>query len=163
MDATSLATVWATVGLLIFIGIVVYLKVPGMIAKALDARAAKIRTDLDEASRLREEAQALLAEFQQKRKDAEKEAADIVTEAKREAELLLADAHKKTEDYVQRRTVMAEQKIAQAEREAVNEVRSSAVDIAVEAARKLLAGSADIKAGEELFKSSLQELKSKLN
>ncbi len=163
MDATSLATVWATVGLLIFIGIVVYLKVPGMIAKALDARAAKIRTDLDEASRLREEAQALLAEFQQKRKDAEKEAADIVTAAKREAELLLADAHKKTEDYVQRRTVMAEQKIAQAEREAVNEVRSSAVDIAVEAARKLLAGSADIKAGEELFKSSLQELKSKLN
>ncbi|RLP23250.1 F0F1 ATP synthase subunit B [Mesorhizobium sp. YM1C-6-2] len=163
MDATSLATVWATVGLLIFIGIVVYLKVPGMIAKALDARAAKIRADLDEARRLREEAQALLAEFQQKRKDAEQEAADIVTAAKREAELLLADAHKKTEDYVQRRTVMAEQKIAQAEREAVNEVRSSAVDIAVEAARKLLAGSADIKAGEELFKSSLQELKSKLN
>lgn len=163
MDATSLATVWVTVALVIFLGIVVYLKVPGMISKALDARAAKIRADLDDARRLREEAKALLAEFQQKRKDAEKEAADIVAAAKREAELLLADAHKKTEDYVQRRTVMAEQKIAQAEREAVNEVRSSAVDIAVEAARKLLSASADIKAGEELFKSSLQELKSKLN
>lgn len=163
MDATSLASLWATVALVIFLGIVVYMKVPGMISKALDGRADKIRHDLDEARRLREEAQALLAEFQEKRKAAEKEAADIVTAAKREAEMLVAEAHKKTEDYVSRRTAMAEQKIAQAEREAVNEVRSSAVDIAVEAARKLLADNPEIKAGEELFKSSLRELKSKLN
>jgi F-type H+-transporting ATPase subunit b len=163
MDATSLASVWATVALFIFLGVLVYLKVPAMIAKAIDARAVKIRHDLDEARRLREEAQALLAEFQKKRKDAEQEAADLVAAAKREAELLLADAHKKTEDYVTRRTAMAEQKIAQAEREAVNEVRSSAVDIAIEAARRLLADNPEIKAGEELFKSSLQELKSKLN
>ncbi|MCX7305025.1 MAG: F0F1 ATP synthase subunit B [Hyphomicrobiales bacterium] len=163
MDATALATLWATVALFIFLGVLVYLKVPGMIAKAIDARAVKIRHDLDEARRLREEAQSLLAEFQKKRKDAEQEAAGIVTAAKREAELLLADAHKKTEDYVTRRTALAEQKIAQAEREAVNEVRSSAVDIAIEAARKLFSDNPEIKAGEELFKSSLQELKSKLN
>ncbi|MEQ1942105.1 F0F1 ATP synthase subunit B [Mesorhizobium sp. VNQ89] len=163
MDATSLASVWTTVALFIFLALLVYLKVPGMISKALDARAVKIRHDLDEARRLREEAQGLLAEFQQKRKEAEKEAADILAAAKREAELLVADAHKKSEDYVARRTAMAEQKIAQAEREAVNEVRSSAVDIAVEAARKLLADNPEIKAGEELFKSSLSELKSKLN
>jgi F-type H+-transporting ATPase subunit b len=163
MDATSLATFWAFVALVLFLGVVVYFKVPGMISKALDARATKIRHDLDEARRLREEAQALLAEFQQKRKEAEKEAAEIVTAAKREAEMLLGEAHKKTEYYVTRRTAIAEQKIAQAEREAVNEVRSSAVEIAVEAARKLLADSPEIKAGEELFKSSLQELKSKLN
>ncbi|MEW9807497.1 F0F1 ATP synthase subunit B [Mesorhizobium sp. ZMM04-5] len=163
MDATSQATVWATLALLVFVGIVIYLKVPGMIAKALDARALKIRADLDEASRLREEAKALLADFQKKRKEAEQEAADIVSAAKREAELLLGEAHKKTEDYVTRRTAMAEQKIAQAEREAVNEVRSNAVDIAVEAARKLLADNPEIKAGEDLFKSSLAELKSRLN
>ncbi|MBL8577377.1 MAG: F0F1 ATP synthase subunit B [Mesorhizobium sp.] len=163
MTATSLASVWTTVALFIFLALLVYLKVPGMISKALDARAVKIRHDLDEARRLREEAQGLLAEFQKKRKEAEKEAADILAAAKREAELLVADAHKKSEDYVARRTAMAEQKIAQAEREAVNEVRSSAVDIAVEAARKLLADNPEIKAGEELFKSSLKELKSKLN
>ncbi len=163
MDATSLATFWATVALVLFLGLIVYLKVPGMVSKSLDARAAKIRQDLDEARRLREEAQALLAEFQEKRRAAEKEAADIVTAAKHEAAVLLSEAHKKTEDYVARRTALAEQKIAQAEREAVNEVRSSAVDIAVEAARKLLSESAEIKAGEALFKSSLQELKSKLN
>ena len=163
MDATSLATVWVTVALFIFLVILANMKVPGMISRALDARAARIRADLEEARRLREEAQALLAEYQQKRKEAELGAADIVTAAKREAEMLLGEAHKKTEDYVARRTAIAEQKIAQAEREAVNEVRSSAVDIAVEAARKLLADNPEIKAGEELFKSSLQELKSKLN
>ena len=71
--------------------------------------------------------------------------------------MLVDEAHKKTEDYVARRTALAEQKIAQAEREAVNEVRSSAVDIAVEAARALLGGKIDAKAGADLFKSSLQE------
>ena len=77
--------------------------------------------------------------------------------------MLVDEAHKKTEEYVARRTALAEQKIAQAEREAVNEVRASAVDIAVEAARTLLAGKVDAKTGAELFKSSLQEVKSKLN
>lgn len=163
MDATSLASHWAFAGLVIFLAIVVYLKVPGMVAKALDARSAKIQSDLDEARKLREEAQSLLAEFQQKRKQAEQEAVDIVAAAKREAELLVGEAHKKTEEYVTRRTAMAEQKIAQAEREAVNEVRSSAVDIAVEAARKLLADNGGVKAGEDLFKSSIQEIKGKLN
>ncbi len=134
-----------------------------MISKALDERANRIRNELEEARRLREEAQQLLAEFQQKRKEAEKDAADIVASAKREADMLLEDAHRKTEEYVVRRTAIAEQKIAQAEREAVNEVRASAVDIAVEAARKLLAEKVDAKTGAELFKSSLQEVKSKLN
>ena len=156
-------TFWAFIALLIFIGVVVYFKVPGMISKALDERANRIRNELEEARRLREEAQQLLAEFQQKRKEAEKDAADIVASAKREADMLLEDAHRKTEEYVVRRTAIAEQKIAQAEQEAVNEVRASAVDIAVEAARKLLAEKVDAKTGAELFKSSLQEVKSKLN
>jgi F-type H+-transporting ATPase subunit b len=156
-------TFWATVALVIFIGVVFYFKVPGMISKALDERANRIRNELEEARRLREEAQQLLAEFQQKRKEAEKDAADIVASAKREADMLLEDAHRKTEEYVVRRTAIAEQKIAQAEQEAVNEVRASAVDIAVEAARKLLAEKVDAKTGAELFKSSLQEVKSKLN
>jgi F-type H+-transporting ATPase subunit b len=163
MDATSLATLWATIALVLFLGVVVYFKVPGVIAKALDARATKISSELEEARRLREEAQQLLAQYQRKRKEAEQEAADIVAAAKREAELLAADAHKKTEDYVARRTALAEQKIGQAEREAVAEVRASAVDIAVEAARTLLAGKIDAKAGADLFKASLQDLKSKLN
>ncbi|UDL91765.1 F0F1 ATP synthase subunit B [Mesorhizobium sp. PAMC28654] len=163
MDATALATLWATIALIIFVGIVIYIKVPGMIAKALDGRAAKISNELEEARRLREEAQQLLGQYQRKRKEAEQEAADIVAAARREAEMLAADAHKKTEEYVARRTALAEQKIGQAERDAVAEVRASAVDIAVEAARALLAGKVDAKAGADLFKASLQDVKAKLN
>lgn len=156
-------TFWATVALLIFIVVTIYYKVPGLISKSLDERANNIRNELGEAKRLREEAKQLLADFQQKRKQAETDAADIVAAAKREADMLLEEAHRKTEEYVTRRTALAEQKIAQAEREAVIEVRASAVDIAVEAARKLLADKIDAKSGAALFKSSLQEMKSRLN
>lgn len=163
MDATSLATVWATVALVIFIGICIYVKVPAIVSKALDQRADKIRAELDEARKLREEAQSLLAEYQKKRKAAEQEAAEIVEAAKREAAALAEEAQKKTEDYVARRTALAEQKIGQAEREAINEVRSSAVDLAVEAARKVLGARVDAKTDGDLFKASLAEVKAKLN
>jgi F-type H+-transporting ATPase subunit b len=163
MDATALATFWVLISLLIFIGICLYVKVPAMVSKSLDTRAARISGELDEARKFREEAQALLAEYQKKRKEAEQEAAAIVEAAKREAEALADEARSRAEDYVTRRTAVAEQKIAQAEREAVAEVRSSAVDLAVEAARTLLAAKSDAKAGADLFKASLQEVKSKLN
>jgi F-type H+-transporting ATPase subunit b len=157
------ATFWATVGLVIFLGIVVYIGVPGMLGRSLDGRADRIKAELEEARRLREEAQQLLAEYQRKRKEAEREAGDIVAAAKREADALVAEARQKTEEYVTRRAAMAEQKIAQAERDAVNEVRSRAVDIAVEAAGRLLAGKVDQKVGAELFKSSLRDVRGKLN
>ncbi|MBN9072137.1 MAG: F0F1 ATP synthase subunit B [Rhizobiales bacterium] len=163
MDATSLATFWAMVALIIFLAITVYFKVPGWISRALDERAAKIAGELEEARRLREEAKALLAEYQSKRKEAEKEAAEIVEAAKREASSLAEEAHKRTEEYVARRTTMAEQKIGQAEREAVNEVRATAVDIAVEAARKLLGTKVDAGTNAALFASSLDQVKSRLN
>lgn len=157
------ATFWATVAFFIFFAIVLYLKVPGMISKSLDERAERIRGELEDARKLREEAQQLLAEYQRKRKDAEKEAAEIVEIAKREAGLLAEEAHAKTEEYVARRTALAELKIGQAERDAINEVRSNAVDLAVEAARQLLAGKVDAKTSADLFKSSVQEVKGKLN
>lgn len=163
MDATSLATVWATVALVIFIALCIYLKVPGMVSGALDKRAERIRDELEEAKRLREEAQALLAEYQKKRKEAEQEAAEIVEIAKREAVALADEAKRKTEDYVARRTTMAEQKIAQAERDAVSEVRARAVDLAVEAARKVLGDKMDSKADADLFKKSVEEVKARLN
>ena len=155
-------TFWAFAALVIFLGIAVYMKVPATIAKSLDARADKIKADLDEARRLRDEAKALLTEYQNKRKEAEKEAADIVASAKREADILRADAQAKSEDYVRRRTIVAEQKIAQAESDAVNAVRSSAVDLAIAASSKLLEGR-DAKANADLFKQALVDVKAKLN
>jgi F-type H+-transporting ATPase subunit b len=157
------ATFWATIALLIFLAIVIYYKVPGMISGQLDQRAGKIQNELDEARRLREEAQQLLADYQRKRKEAEAEAQGIVDAAKREAKALAADAKVKTEEYVTRRTAFAEQKIAQAERDAIAEVRGSAVEIAVEAARKVLGDKIDAQAAGKLFAQSIDAVKSKLN
>lgn len=157
------ATFWATIALVIFLAIAVYAKAPAMMTKSLDERAARIANELDEARKLREESQQLLAEYQRKRKDAEKEAESIVAAARREAEQLVAEAKQKTEDYVARRTVLAEQKIAQAERDAVSEVRASAVDIAIAAATRVLGENVDAKTAGALVKSSIQDVRTKLN
>ena len=157
------ATFWATVALVLFLALIAYLKVPGMIGRSLDQRADKIKAELEEARRLREEAQQLLAEYQRKRKEAEKEASEIVEHARREAQQVVAEAKQKSEDDVVRRTALAEQKIAQAERDAVNEVRARAVDLAVESARAVLASQIDAKAAANLFASSLEQLRTRLN
>jgi F-type H+-transporting ATPase subunit b len=157
------ATFFALVGLIIFIGIMVYMKVPGMITKALDDRAGAIANQLAEAKNLREEAQNLLSEYQQKRADAEKEAADIVAAAKRDAANIAEEARVKTDEYVKRREAMAAQKIAQAETDAINEVKNKAVEIAIAASSRLMGGRMDEKAAGAMFKSSLDEIKAKLN
>ena len=163
MDATSLATVWVLIALIIFIAICIYFKVPALVAGALDKRAERIGNELGEARRLREEAQALLAEYQKKRKIAEAEAVEIVETAKREAAALAEEAKHRTQDYVTRRTAMAEQKISQAERDAVSEVRASAVEVAVEAARKVLGDKLGAQPDADLFKKSVAEVKARLN
>lgn len=153
---------WAFVALLIFLGIALYLKVPATITAALDGRANKIRADLDEAKRLRDEAKALLDEFTKKRQAAEAEAKDIVAAASREAEMIAAEARAKSEDYVRRRTALAEQKIGQAEAEAVNAVRGSAIDVAIAASQKILSGRG-AKDNADLFKQALADVKAQLN
>ncbi len=163
MDATMWAQTWAQVALVIFLGVAIYLKVPGMIAKSLDERAAKIAAELNSAKQLREEAQSLLTEYQQKRKEAEAEAAEIVAHAKREADMLAEEAKQKTADYIARRTALSEQKIKHAETEAVNAVRSAAVDLAIAASEKLIAGKLDQNASNGLFDNAVSEVKARLN
>ena len=157
------ATFFAFVGLVIFLALIVYLKVPGMVAKSLDARADQIRNDLSEAKRLREEAQHVLAEYQRKRKEAEAEAASIVAAAEREAAALTAEAKQKTEEFVARRNALSEQKIKQAETDAVNAVRSAAVDLAIAAAEAVLVKKADAGVQDTLFKGAVNEVKARLN
>jgi F-type H+-transporting ATPase subunit b len=157
------ATFFALVGLVLFLALVVYLKVPGMMAKSLDERAANIRNDLDEAKRLREEAQALLVEYQRKRQAAEADAAQIVAAAEREAALLTEEARQKTEEFVARRNALSEQKIKQAEADAIGAVRAAAVDIAVAAAEKVIAAKADASAQDTLFKDAISKVQTRLN
>jgi F-type H+-transporting ATPase subunit b len=157
------ATFFAFVGLVLFLALIVYLKVPGMMAKSLDDRADQIRNELAEAKRLREEAQHLLAEYQRKRKEAEAEAAHIVAAAEREAEMLTVEAKKKTEEFVSNRTALSEQKIKQAEADAIKAVRSAAVDLAIAAAEAVIGKQADAKVQSELFGQAVGEVKTRLN
>jgi F-type H+-transporting ATPase subunit b len=163
MNATEWATFWVFLGLLVFIGILIYMKVPGMLVKALDARAEKIRADLEAAHRLRAEAEALLSEYQRRRGEAEAEAAAIVTQAKREAELLAAEAGARIEDYVARRTKAVEARIAQAETQAIAEVRGRAIDVASSAAARILAEEGKGAKGDELIQSSIASVRKSLN
>ncbi len=154
---------WVLVSFILFIALLVYLKVPAMLAKMLDERSAKIAKDLDDARKLREDAAALLAEYQKKRSDAEGEAANIVAQARSDAEAYAVDARKKLDDMLARRTKQAEQKIAQAEASAVRDVRAAAADLAVRAAGSLLADGASGKAGEKLIAESIAAVKARLN
>jgi F-type H+-transporting ATPase subunit b len=129
---------WATVGLVLFLGLMVYFGLPRVIGNMLDKRIKQIADELDAAKTLREEAAALLVEYEQKRIAAEGEAEAIIAAAKQEAERLTADAQTALADMVTRRTKAVEDKIAQAEAQAIAEVRSRSADVAIEAARSVL-------------------------
>ncbi|MBZ8133360.1 ATP F0F1 synthase subunit B [Afifella sp. IM 167] len=159
MTATDWATLWVFIGLLTFLAILVYLKVPGMLTAALDKRSEKIRHELDEARRLREEAQALLAEYQRKRQEAEEEAAEIVSLAEHEAAAHAAEAKQRLEEYIERRTKGVEMRIQQAEAQAVSEVKARAVDVAVAASAKILGEQAEGATGTRLVDTSIEGLK----
>jgi len=162
MPAWFDATFVATAALLCFIVLMVYLKVPGMITKALDGRIAKIETDLAEADRLRAEAKALLESYALKRTEAEKEAEGIILAAREEAFRLTAEASASLETLVARRAKAVEEKIAQAEQQAVAEVRARAADLAVEAARVVLQQQMGQKGGA-LVDRAIADVAAKLN
>jgi F-type H+-transporting ATPase subunit b len=154
---------WAMIGLFLFIGVVIYFKVPGVIAGALDKRGQGISDELDHARKLREDAEALLAEYQRKAKNAEQEAAAILDQAKREAEALAGEAKKRMEDFVTSRTKMAEAKIAQAEAQAIQDVKALSADVAVGAASRILAAKVKGDAGKPLIDRAIGDVGSKLH
>lgn len=154
---------WVAVSFLGFVGLLIYYKVPGLIGKALDDRADRIRQELDEARRLREEAQALLADYQKKREAAEEEAKAIVEQARREADSLAAETRRGLLETLERRSRLAEDKIARAEAQAIADVRSIAVDAAVAAAERVLQAKATAQSGAALIDQSIRGLKGKLN
>jgi len=157
------AEFWVTVAFVMFFAGLFYIGVHKTIGSTLDKRSVRIQSELDEAARLKKEALALLAEYQQKTANAEKEAAEIIESAKADAERLAAEAHAKLEDFVSRRTKMAETKIAQAEAQALAEVRSIAADVAAGAAEKVLALTAKGAVAEQLIARGIDDVKKKLN
>ncbi len=156
------ATFWAMIALFLFIGVVFYMKIPALIAKALDNRIKQIEAELAEAERLRLEAKFLLEEYESKREAAATEAESIVAAAREEAFRMTAEAKTSLEALIARRTKAVEDKIAQAESQAVAEVRSRSADVAVEAARVLLTKQM-AKRGDALVDQAIKDVGAKLN
>lgn len=163
MDATSQATLWVFLGLVAFLALMVFLKIPAKIIAALDKRGDEIRANIEEARKLREEAQALLADYQRKHQQAEDEAKEIIDLAKREAAALAEEAKTRMNDYVERRTKAVEQRIALAESQALADVRASAIEVASRAAAQIVSTKAEGETGDKLVAASIANLKDRLN
>ena len=154
---------WVAVAFVILMGLFAYLGIHKTVLKALDHRAERIKAELDDARRLKEEAAKLLADYKSKRTSAEREAQEIIANAKAEAERIATEAKAKMEDFVARRTKTAEGKIALAEAQAVADVRSAAANAAVTAASTILSQSVRGSVADDLLAKGIAEVRTKLN
>jgi F-type H+-transporting ATPase subunit b len=157
------AEFWVAIAFALFVGVLAYYGVHKLLLRMLDERRERIRGELDEARRLKEEAQALLASYQRKKQEAEQEAQAIVAGAHAEAERLASETAARMEEFIGRRSQMAETKIAQAEAQALADVRAAAADAAVAAAEQILSRTVKDNLAENLLAESIAALKSKLN
>ena len=154
---------WVAIAFVILMGAFAWLGVHRMVLTALDHRAERIKGELDDARRLKEEAANVLAGYKACRASAEREAEEIVTNARAEAERIAADAKIKMEDFVARRTKTAENKIAMAEAQALADVRAAAADAAVQAASTVLSQSVRGSVADDLLTKGIAEVRQKLN
>ncbi len=157
------AETWVAVSFLILVGVFVWAGVPKTIIGALDRRRERIQSELDEAKRLKDEAAKLVAEYRARRESAEREAQEIVTNAKADAERIAAETKAKMEDFVARRTKAAESKIAMAEAQAVADVRAAAAEAAVDAAAAVMSQSVKGQTADALVERGIADVKSRLN
>lgn len=154
--------IWVAVSFLIFVGIALYAGAGRMLTGGLDDRAKRIRNELDEARRLRDEAASVLADYKRRRAEAEKEAEAIVASAREDAERTAAEAHTRMTDFVARRTAAAEAKIAQAEVQAAAQVRAAAADAAVRVSETILRERMTGDAAQDLVRRSLGDVRTRL-
>ena len=151
------------IAFIVFVAIVAYFKVPGMIGGALDNRAAGIKAELDEARALREEAQTLLASYERKQKEVQEQAERIVAHARADAAAAAEQAKLELEKSIARRLVAAQEQIASVEAAAVKEVRDQAVVAAVAAAKEVIAKQMTAAEGNKLIDSAIADVETKLH
>ncbi len=152
-----------SIAFLIFIGILLYFKVPSLVGGMLDKRADSIKAELDEAKALREEAQSLLASYERKQKEVQEQSARIVAAAKEEATNAATAAKEEIARSITRRLAAAEDQIASAEASAVKEVRDQAIAVAVGAAKDVIAKQMDAKSAGALIDTSIATVADKLH
>jgi len=147
----------------VFVGILFYVGGHRMVLNSLDARGEAVQAELNEAAKLRAEADALLASFEKRRAEAEANAAAIIAEARAQAEQLAKDAEARMNEFIARRTRQAEAKIALAEAQAAAAVRAAAADHAAQAAESVLRDQMQGAGGADLMRREIADLRSRLN
>jgi F-type H+-transporting ATPase subunit b len=160
--AEHAAEIWVAIAFVIFICALLYMGVPKLVTSTLDDKAAAIRSQLDEARRLREEAQTALAEAKRRQRDAQREAEEMLKTAREEATALAAQAEVNLTASLKRREVQAHERIAQAEAAAVKQLRDQAVDLAVAAAAQVMGETQSGPAGDALIDAAIQDLSKRL-
>lgn len=148
---------------ILFIGVLFYFNVPSLLGGMLDKRADDIKAELDEARKLREEAQTLLASYERKHKEVQEQADRIVAAAKEEATAAGEQAKVDLEKSVARRLAAAQEQIASAEASAVKEVRDQAAMVAVAAARDVIAKQMTAADGSALIDDAIAQVETKLH
>ena len=154
---------WVAVAFVILMGVFVYFGIHRTVLTTLDHRRDRIKAELDDARRLKEEAAKLLEEYKARHATAEREAQDIIGSAKAEAERIASEAKTKMEDFVTRRAKTAESKIALAEAQALADVRAAAANAAVTAASTILSQSVKGQIADDLLAKGITEVREKLN
>ena len=154
---------WVAVAFVILMGVFAYIGVHKTVLTTLDHRSARIKAEIDDARRLKDEAAKVLDGYKARHASAEREAQDIIASAKAEAERIASEAKTKMEDFVARRTKTAESKIALAEAQALADVRAAAADAAIQAASTILSKSVKGEVADGLLAKGITEVRQKLN
>lgn len=163
MDFLNNTNIVVGIGFVIFIAVLVYVGVPGLITRKLDERSVRIKAELDEARALRDEAQTLLAGFERRQKEVKAQAEDIVVAARREAEKAADAAKEDIRKSVARRMQTAGEQIAAAEQAAVRSIKDQAVSVAVAAAADVLKGKIAAEDAGRLIDAAITEVGAKLH
>ncbi len=160
MDNTHFVTM---IGFVVFLAVLIYYRVPGIVTKLLDERAESIKSEIDEARKLREEAQSILASFERKHKEVATQAEEIIKHAKEEATIAAEAAKADLKDSIERRILAAEEQIKSAEEAAVREIKDRAIAISVDAAREVIAAKMTAKEAGALIDDAIKVVGDKLH
>ena len=159
MDFFYQPSSWVFIAFIIFISISIYLKVPNMVTKLLDEQINKIKNDLDDARKLKEDANSLLAEYERKIESANKEAENIINQAKKNSKVYEENSNKKIEEFISRNEKQSIEKIKQAQKSAINKINEEIINKSIETAEKIISRNMNDHNNNKLFESSVNQIK----
>ena len=153
------ATFWVAVSFFIFVGVLFYFKVPQKIFDSLDQNIKKIKKDLDDAEKLKDDAKNILSEYETKISKSKQEINILMKKAQEESEKNMIKINNEFHNIFENRKKMAEEKIKQMKMQAIKDIKNSSVDIAIQALEKIIKNSIDKKKLDKIYISSVEEAK----